>query len=94
MDMKFSDKLKYKASFWALTLPVLPYFVAFLIIATLNPFWFRESLLRFLQRQVQRYNDYRQKLLKPQLDKYKMFDILKQNSGRAKSSDTVGSKTP
>jgi len=96
--MKFIDKVKFKATFWAVTLPMVPYFFTILAIALLNPFWFRDDLLRFTQRQVQKFNDWRSRLLKPQLDKYKMFEILKQNSsnvaGKTQSPKAAGSKSP
>lgn len=96
--MKFIDKVRFKATFWAVTLPMIPCFFTLLFIAMLNPFWFRDDFLRFTQRQVQNFNNWRTKLLKPQLDKYKMFEILKQNSpnvaGKTQSPQTAGSKSP
>lgn len=90
MHMTFRDKVKFKATFWIVTFPLIPYFLSVYLIAVLNPFWFRQDLLLFLQRQVQSFNDWRQRLLKPQLDKYKMFDILKQNSRVGASNPTTG----
>jgi len=74
--MSKKDKFKYSIAFWAITLPLFPYFITLLTIAFLNPFWFRDDLLQFVHDHLHSFNVRRSKLLKPMRDKYKVFDIL------------------
>jgi hypothetical protein len=86
MQVKPIDRVKFLIMFWAVTLPVLPYFLALAMIAVLNPLWFRDDMLRFVQRHTEAFGDWRSALLEPVLLKYKLFDIIK--TGRTSEPST------
>ena len=43
----------------ALTWPVLPFVAVALIIAIINPLWFRDSLFRFVERKINAFAQWR-----------------------------------
>jgi hypothetical protein len=48
---------------FALTWPVLPFVLIMLLIAILNPFWFRDAMFNWTERRINqfsRWRDYRQ----------------------------------
>lgn len=49
-----------------LTWSVLPFVVVLLVIAILNPLWFRDSFFHFIERQVNNFSRWRN---------YKMYEI-------------------
>jgi len=90
MQVKPVDRVKFLIMFWAVTLPVLPYFLALFVISVVNPLWFRDGMLRFVQRHTEAFGHWRSALLEPVLLKYKLFDIIK--TGRSSApADTVES---
>jgi hypothetical protein len=47
----------------ALTWPVLPFVLILLLVAIINPFWFRDSMFNWIERQINafsRWRDYHQ----------------------------------
>lgn len=77
LNPKTSDRIKFEVMFWGITAIAGIYFVPMILLAYLNPFWFRESLMDFVVRQIQSVADWRYEQVKPLIDKYKTFAILK-----------------
>ena len=47
----------------ALTWPILPFVLILLLVAIINPFWFRDSMFNWIERKINAYSrwrDYRQ----------------------------------
>lgn len=91
MQVKPVDRVKFLILFWAVTLPVLPYFLALFIISVVNPLWFRDDMLRFVQRHTEAFGHWRSALLDPVLLKYKLFNIIK--TGRTSQPDNTVEST-
>lgn len=68
-----------KITFIAYTLPGIMIIIPALILALLNPFWFRESMLRGVERLVNTFSCHRAKWMKPQLDKWTLFTTIKKS---------------
>lgn len=71
------DRVKYSAIFWGITIPAGLYLVPLTILAYLNPFWFRKSALYMLQCHIRSVHAWRWQFLQPIVDKYLMFDRIK-----------------
>jgi len=71
------DRVKYSVIFWGITIIAGVYFIPAVILAYLNPFWFRDSAMFGLQRQVRAMSKWRGLQIKPIIDKYLAFQILK-----------------
>lgn len=54
----------YRALFahWVITIPILPFFVVFLVLAVINPFWFRENFMRWCERMAVKIAQKRDKI--------------------------------
>lgn len=74
-DMPWSMKL----SFIAYTLPTALILVPLVIIALLNPFWFRQDMMQWIENSVHRFSRSRDKWMKPQLDKWTLFNKIKKS---------------
>lgn len=67
-----------KLQFLAYTLPVgILIILPLLIIALLNPFWFRSQMMSWLESSVHAFARQREKWMKPQLDKWSLFKKIK-----------------
>jgi hypothetical protein len=62
---------------WTLTLLAAIYIVPVMLIVILNPLWFRQAGLTWIVIHTENLSRFRDKLLRPQIQKYKIFDILK-----------------
>ena len=71
------DRVKYSVIFWGITIPASFYFIPATILAYLNPFWFRKTALYKLQCQIRSVHAWRWQFLQPIVDKYLMFDRIK-----------------
>jgi hypothetical protein len=77
--MKLSPKLQYKLAFWSITGPALVPFLALVIIAILNPLWFRADLINWVERFARKVAEWRDEktYVKHHYDKFTLFDKLK-----------------
>lgn len=66
------------AQWWALTLLLLIIVSPLLGISLINPFWFRQGFFDVVEEFAHYLRRWRDKVMKPQLDKYKLFDKLKE----------------
>ena len=77
VNPKMSDRIKFATIYWVITIIACLYFVPAIMIAYLNPFWFREDFHNLLVKQIDKIAFWRYNVLKPIVEKYKLFDILK-----------------
>lgn len=77
--MKLSPKLQYKLAFWSITAPMLVPFVALVIVAILNPLWFRADLINYTERLSRKVAEWRDEktYVKHYYNKFTLFDKLK-----------------
>jgi hypothetical protein len=77
--MKLSPNLQYKLAFWSITGPMLVPFLVLVIIAILNPLWFRADLINYVERLSRKVAEWRDetKFVKYFYDKAHLFDKLK-----------------
>jgi hypothetical protein len=77
--MKLSPKLQYKLAFWSITGPLLVPFLALVIVAILNPLWFRADLINYVERLSRKVAEWRDEktFVKHYYDKFTLFDKLK-----------------
>lgn len=80
LSPKTSDRIKFEVMFWSITAIAGIYFVPMIFLAYLNPFWFREAFMDFIVDQIKSVADWRYKQVKPIIDKYKTFMILKESA--------------
>lgn len=71
------DRVKYSVIFWGITIPTALYFIPASVFAYVNPFWFRKGFQRMLGRQFDAVAQWRWQFLKPIVDKYLMFERIK-----------------
>lgn len=69
-----TDKIKYAVYFWGFTVLAGVYLIPAMILAFINPFWFRKSFHRVLSRQIDYLWDVRSDLVKPIVMKYLTSD--------------------
>ena len=77
VNPKMSDRIKFATIYWVITIIATLYFVPAFFIAYLNPFWFRDSAFNLLTKQIEFVGNWRYNVLKPIVEKYKLFKILK-----------------
>ena len=77
--MKLSPKLQYKLAFWSITGPTLIPFLALVLVAILNPLWFRADLINYVERLSRKVAVWRDEktYVKRYYDKFTLFDKLK-----------------
>ena len=77
--MKISPMLKYRLAFWSITLPLVLPFSILVILAILNPFWFRDSMLRWIEKFAGQLGKWRDNIsyVKNSYDKAHLFDTIK-----------------
>ena len=77
--MKLSPNAQYKIAFWSITGPALIPFIVLVILAVINPLWFRADLINWVERFARRVAEWRDetKLVKHYYDKAHLFDKLK-----------------
>ena len=44
---------------WATVFVVLPFLTAFMLLSILNPFWFRDNMFNFVERQINQFTRWR-----------------------------------
>jgi hypothetical protein len=77
MQLKNKDRIKFFVIFWGITAFFGLYFIPAVLLAMINPFWFRDRLLNALTHQIREVCTWRSKQVKPIVDKYVTFEILK-----------------
>ena len=73
----FAHRCKIFITFWAITIPLTLLIVPLLTLAVLNPLWFRDDAFRALQNFIRDCAQARSRVMKPMLQKYKLFEKLK-----------------
>jgi hypothetical protein len=70
---------KYKMAFWSLTAPMMIPMVIIVLLAILNPFWFRNNMLSWTEQFARKLAIWRDetKYVKYYHDKAHLFDTLK-----------------
>jgi hypothetical protein len=53
------------------------YIVPIVLVATINPFWFRQPMLTWTMSHTETVAGWRERLMKPVTDKYLLFETLK-----------------
>lgn len=76
-DVTYRDRIKYAVVFWGITLVAAFYLIPLVILAYGNPFVFRHKFMRWTQDQIRTISTWRSLQVKPIVDKYKTFVILK-----------------
>lgn len=69
----------YKLAFYSITIPLLVPMSIVVILAILNPFWFRDSMLRWVENLARVWGEWRDGIpfIKNAYDKAHLFDTLK-----------------
>ena len=77
--MKLSPKLQYKLAFWSITGPFLVPFIALVLLAIINPLWFRADMINWTERLSRKVAEWRddKTYVKYYYDKFTLFDKLK-----------------
>jgi hypothetical protein len=77
--MKLSPKTQYKLAFWSITGPALIPFIALVLLAIINPFWFRADMINWTEKAARKLAEWRDgtKFVKYYHDKAHLFDTLK-----------------
>jgi hypothetical protein len=65
------------AAWWALTMLGMLYVTPIMLVAVVNPLWFRESMLTWTMSHAESVVRWRAHVLKPVIDKYLLFETLK-----------------
>lgn len=68
-----------RTQWWALTILLILAISPLLLVALLNPFWFRVPFFEWVEDLASSLRRWRDDVMKPQLNKYKLFDFLKDN---------------
>ena len=66
-----------QAQWWTLTLLAATYILPIMILVVLNPFWFRQAGMDWIIDHANYIGLVRDQIMMPQIQKYKIFDILK-----------------
>lgn len=79
MNFKLSPMMQYKIAFWSITGPLFPFFLIIVLLGILNPFWFRDDMLSWVERLARKTAEWRDdiKYVKYFHDKAHLFDTLK-----------------
>ena len=64
-------------AWWALTMLGAVYIAPIVLVAMINPLWFREHLLIWTMSHAEDVTRWRDRVLKPVIDKYLLFETLK-----------------
>jgi hypothetical protein len=90
-QIPFFHRCKIYIVFWAITVPAVLVVFPLLILAVLNPLWFREDALQSLQDFIKNCARRRAKIMQPMLQKYKLFDVLKNYNSNNSNTGVQGS---
>lgn len=76
-QIKMSDRIQYAVLFGGFTVVIAPVVIAATVLAYANPFWFRVAGFRWANALFNKFWKIRAGLVKPLVDKYRTFEILK-----------------
>jgi len=62
---------------WFVTAVCLCYITPLMLLLIANPLWFRQTGLKWIVRHTEWIGGLRDRMLKSQFDKYRLFEILK-----------------
>ena len=65
------------AAWWALTFAGMLYIVPMMLVAVINPLWFRQRMLTWAVSHTEAVARLRERIMKPVTDKYLLFETLK-----------------
>ena len=65
------------AAWWGLTMAGTVYIAPIVLAAIINPLWFREHVLIWTMSHAEDVTRWRERVLKPVIDKYLLFETLK-----------------
>ena len=92
MQLKLQDRVKFAVIFWSITAVAAVYFIPALIFAVINPFWFRDAFIKQLSNQITKVSVWRSKQVKPIVNKYVAFELLKKKNIGEQDASVVSSK--
>lgn len=77
--MKLSPNIQYKLAFWSVTGPALFPFMVLVLLAVINPLWFRTDMINWVERFSRKIAEWRDEktYVKYFYDKAHLFDKLK-----------------
>lgn len=77
--MKLSPKTQYKLAFWSVTGPALIPFIALVLLAIINPLWFRADMINYVERLSRKVAEWRDEktFVKYYYNKFTLFEKLK-----------------
>ena len=77
--MKLSPKTQYTLAFWSITGPIMIPVLVIVILAVVNPFWFRNDFINWIERLTRKIAEWRDEktFVKRFYDKAHLFDMLK-----------------
>lgn len=77
--MKLSPNIQYKLAFWSVTAPALIPFLVLVLLAIMNPLWFRSDFINWTERFSRKVAEWRDEktYVKYFYDKAHLFDKLK-----------------
>ena len=76
-DVAFRDRINYAIIFWGITIASAVYLIPAMMFVFINPFWFRYGAEQGLRNQIKAISLWRAQQVKPIVDKYRAFQILK-----------------
>ena len=71
------DRVHYAIIFWGITIVSAFYLIPAMMLVFINPLWFRYEAEQGLSRQIKSISKWRGEQVKPIVDKYLAFHILK-----------------
>jgi len=77
--MKLSPNAQYKLAFWSFTAPALIPFLILVLLAIINPLWFRSDMINWTERLARKVAEWRDEktYVKYYYNKAHLFDKLK-----------------
>lgn len=69
--------LYVKTMWWIMTVLLILWGLPWVAVALINPFWFRSSFFDLIESHAKWLADKRDRLLKPVMSKYKLFNTIK-----------------
>lgn len=77
--MKLSPQTQLKIAFWSITAPLLVPVAVLVILAIINPFWFRISMINWVENVARKMGEWRDNktYVKYYYDKANLFNTLK-----------------
>lgn len=68
---------RYRVLWWTITIFTLTVMAPLLVVALLNPLWFRDDFFRWAEAQLYRMSGWRDDFMEPHVKKYRLFATIK-----------------